>query len=242
MKVRVGLSGFSYKPWQGEGRFYPADLKQQEFLSYYAKRYDCVEMDGTWYRMPTEEAVQSWLANTPENFRFCFKAHRNITHVRRLKPEGYESLAFMLKRLAPVFKAGKAGPVLVQLPPNLKRDDERLSEFFSSAPKVQDGVPVRYAVEFRHESWNVPEVENILSLHEVAWAAVETDDAGPQKRATADFGYCRLRKSEYTRDELEKWASFFRTSGMEWSVFCKHEDEGSPWIWADSLLDMLSQQ
>jgi uncharacterized protein YecE (DUF72 family) len=229
--VHIGLSGYSYKPWRGEGRFYPADLKQDDFLRYYASRYDALEMDGTWYRMPSEAAVQSWLAETPAGFHFCPKAHRDITHIRRLKPEAIQALEFMVKRLEPIAKAGKLGPMLVQLPPNLKRDDDRLAAFLSSAPKG-----IQYAMEFRHESWHAVEVERILMDNHVAWACVETDESEPQKRDTGPVHYVRLRKTQYDGDALAAWAAYFISTGKPCFVFCKHEDEGSPWIWADELL------
>ncbi|MDQ2985291.1 MAG: DUF72 domain-containing protein [Armatimonadota bacterium] len=232
--VRVGLSGFSYKPWQGDGRFYPADLKQKEFLSYYSERYDAVEMDGTWYRMPTEAGVKGWIDSTPGKFAFCCKVHRDISHMRRLKPEAQESLKFMQERLAPMAKVEKLGPFLVQLPPNMKRNDERLADFLAASPKT-----FRYAVEFRNETWIAPDVEAILREHNAAWVAAETDEGAATKRDTADFAYVRLRKCEYEAGELADWAAYFTSLNKPTYVFLKHEDEGSPWIFADELLANL---
>jgi uncharacterized protein YecE (DUF72 family) len=232
--IRVGLSGFSYKPWQGEGRFYPQDIKQKDFLQFYSSRYNAVEMDGTWYRMPTEAGVQGWLNSTPDDFQFCCKVHRDISHMRRLKPEAQESLKFMQERLAPLAKAGKLGPFLVQLPPNMKRNDERLSDFLAASPKE-----FRYALEFRNETWIADEVEAILREHNAAWVAAETDEATATKRDTADFAYVRLRKCEYEPGELRDWAAYFEGLKKPVSVFLKHEDEGSPWIFADQLLENL---
>jgi uncharacterized protein YecE (DUF72 family) len=232
--VRVGLSGFSYKPWQGEGRFYPADIKAKDFLEYYAGRYDAVEMDGTWYRMPTEAAVKRWLDTTPDGFSFCCKVHRDISHMRRLKLESMESLKFMQERLKPLKEGGKLGPLLVQLPPNMKRNDERLAGFLSAASKDH-----RYALEFRHESWTCDEVEAILREHNAAWVAAETDEATAVKRDTADFAYARLRKTDYDSDEIADWASYFKSLSKPTYVFLKHEDEGSPWVFADELLARL---
>lgn len=231
--IYVGLSGFSYKPWQGEGRFYPPGLKQKEFLSFYLQRYPGVEMDGTWYRMPTEDASRGYLAQTPESFRFCFKAHRQVTHMARLKPEAIEPLQEMVRRLQPMKE--RLGPLLLQLPPNLKRDDERLKAFLG---RLAGEVPnqKRFAIEFRNTTWHEDAVEKILRDHNVAWVAAETDDAEAQKRDTADFAYSRLRKSEYSNEELDAWARYFHGLGKDCFIFCKHEDEGSPWIWADRLL------
>ncbi|MGI8922811.1 MAG: DUF72 domain-containing protein [Fimbriimonadales bacterium] len=239
--IRIGLSGFSYKPWQGEGRFYSPELKQKEFFGYYASRYDTVEMDGSWYRMPTEEAVKNWGEASPDPFLFAFKAHRTITHIHRLKPEAREPVLFMVKRIAPLLEWGKLGPILVQLPPNLKRDDERLALFLQDIPKTLDGLPLRYAIEFRNETWHAPEVESLLREQGVAWVAAETDDAKAQWRDTADFTYSRLRKSEYDAEALKVWTERFRDAGKDCFAYCKHENEGAPWIWADAMIERLRQ-
>lgn len=244
-KTWIGLSGYSYKPWQGEGRFYPPELKQTQFLEYYQGRYHAVEMDGTWYRMPGENAVDEWNAKASEDFRFTFKLHRKITHMSRLKLDSLDALRFMLKRLGPLASAGKLGPLLVQLPPNFRRNDERLQDFVSNLPREIEGVailprPLRFAIEFRHESWEAPEVEAILRGGNVAWVAADTDEAAAQRRDTADFHYARLRKSDYGAEALRDWADYFRATAKECFVFCKHEDEGAPWIWADALTANLS--
>jgi uncharacterized protein YecE (DUF72 family) len=234
--VQIGLSGFSYKPWQGEGRFYPPGLKQKDFLQFYSEHYPAVEMDGTWYRMPTEVGVNGWKESTPDAFSFCCKVHRDISHMRRLKPEAQESLKFMQQRLKPLADANKLGPFLVQLPPNMKRNDERLEEFLAASPK-----DYRYALEFRHESWHTQEVEAILRQHNAAWVAAETDEAQAVRRDTADFAYVRLRKSEYESQELADWAAYFLSLARPTYVFLKHEDEGSPWVFADELRRLLKQ-
>jgi uncharacterized protein YecE (DUF72 family) len=242
--VWIGLSGYSYKPWQGEGRFYPPGLKQADFLSYYLQHYCAVEMDGTWYRMPTEKAVEEWNAKTPDKFRFSFKLHRDITHSARLKLSSIDSLKFMLKRLGPLAAAGKLGPFLVQLPPNFKRNDERLSEFLASLPTSIEGVdalprPLEWAVEFRNESWHDPEVEAIMRSHKVAWVAADTDDEAAQRRDTGPCFYTRLRRTDYGDESLSEWAGYFAKQTKPTFVYCKHEDDGAPWIWADFLLKTL---
>lgn len=236
-QIYVGLSGFSYKPWQGEGRFYPPTLKQKDFLAYYAERYNAVEMDGTWYRMPSEAGVAAWIAGSPEQFKYTFKAHRNISHIKRIKAEAIDDLKFQLKRLEPIEKAGKLAALFVQLPPNLKRNDDRLREFVSLLP---GGHP--YAIEFRNETWFVPEVEAILAERKVAWVAWDTDEVAGQRRDTGDFLYVRLRREAYTDAQMEDWAAYFRSArdnGKDCYVFFKHEDEGSPWVDADRLLRIL---
>ena len=232
--IRIGLSGYSYRPWQGEGRFYPEDLKPAEFLSYYSRRYDTVELDGTWYRIPAETMIQAWLAHTPAGFLFSPKAHRQITHLRRLKPEAMESVRFMIERFASLAAAGRLGPILLQLPPNLRRDDGRLEAFLSGLPEGP-----RWAMEFRHPSWNVVEIETVMRQHRIAWVAAETDEVPAERRDTADFRYARLRRSDYDDVRLREWARWFQEAadtGKDCFVFLKHEDEGSPWIWADRLL------
>ena len=167
-RLHTGLSGYSYKPWQGAGRFYPGKLKSAEFLRYYAGRFNTVELDGMWYRLPTEQTVQGWLDQTPSSFIFSPKAHRQITHMHRLKPAALPFVETMLDRLAPLIKAKRLGPVLLQLPPNFQRDDERLRAFLDQVPRT-----VRWALEFRHESWQVPEVEELLKHYGVSWVAAD---------------------------------------------------------------------
>lgn len=233
-EICIGLSGYSYKPWQGPTRFYPPTLKQSDFLDYYSMRYRTVELDGVWFRLPTLSAVTKWIDHTPDHFVFSVKAHRMITHVKRLSPEATSFLHTMLEHLAPLAKQQKLGPILLQLPPNFKRNDDRLAEFLQGLP-----VAYRWGMEFRHDSWNHTTVEDLLRRFRVAWATVETDDRQAECRDTADFMYARLRRSHYSNKDLTKWAEHFleaRNKGKDCYVYCKHEDEGSPWVWADQLL------
>ncbi|MET0514816.1 MAG: DUF72 domain-containing protein [Nitrospiraceae bacterium] len=234
--IHIGLSGYSYKPWQGPERFYPLDLKQSDFLGYYATRYDTVELDGLWYRLPTLAAVERWIGQTPDHFVFSPKAHREITHFKRLRAEAIPFLQTMVERLAPLAETRRLGPILLQLPPNLKRNDDRLAEFLSSLSRSH-----RWAMEFRHDSWHDPAVEELLRHARIAWAAVETDDHHAEHRDTADFVYARLRRSQYKDGDLEEWGKYLleaRKNGKDCFVYCKHEDEGSPWVWADRLLQI----
>jgi uncharacterized protein YecE (DUF72 family) len=238
-QAHIGLSGYSYKPWQGPGRFYPPTIKQAGFLSYYATRYDTVELDGVWYRLPSEKAVADWLAATPPHFLFAPKVHRQITHRARLKPECYDFIHVMLNRLKPLASTDRLGPLLIQLPPNMKRDDDRLEGFLGQLP-----ANARWAVEFRHDSWHDTAVETLLRRFNVAWVAAETDERPAECRDTADFWYVRLRRSAYDECALEQWAGRVRKTigeGKSCFVYCKHEDEGSPWVWADRLLQLGGQ-
>ena len=238
-QAHIGLSGYSYKPWQGPGRFYPATLKQAGFLGYYATRYDTVELDGVWYRLPTEKAVADWLASTPADFLFSLKVHRQITHRARLKAECYDFIQVMLNRLKPLASAERLGPLLIQLPPNMKRDDDRLASFLGQLP-----ASVRWAIEFRHESWHDTSVELLLRRFNVSWVAADSDERPVECRDTADFWYVRLRRSAYDDGDLERWAGRIREmvgEGKSCFVYCKHEDEGSPWVWADRLLQLVRE-
>ena len=235
--IHIGLSGYSYKPWQGPERFYPEKMKSTEFLRYYASRFKTVELDGIWYRLPTEQMVHAWLDQTPSSFIFSPKAHRQITHMHRLRPDAVNFVQVMLNRLSPLMEQKRLGPVLLQLPPNFKRDDDRLKTFLEQVPQT-----ARWALEFRHESWYVPEVEELLRHHCVSWVAADTDESPAQIRDTADFWYVRLRRSEYTNATLAEWAARFTDMagrGKDCFVYCKHEDEGAPWVWADHLIEMI---
>jgi uncharacterized protein YecE (DUF72 family) len=237
--IFIGLSGYSYKPWQGPGRFYPKGLKSSEFLRYYATRYRTVELDGVWYRLPTEQTVRSWIEQTPPTFFFAPKAHRQITHMSRLKPEALPFVQLMLDRLAPLAESGRLGPILLQLPSNLRRDDARLADFLGKLPPG-----FRWAVEFRHDSWRVDEVGALLTRHGVAWAAADTDERPAERRDTVGFCYVRLRRSAYDETALTGWAERLKKeaqAGKECFVYFKHEDEGSPWMWADRLLAFIAE-
>jgi uncharacterized protein YecE (DUF72 family) len=238
-QAHIGLSGYSYKPWQGPGRFYPATLKQAGFLGYYATRYDTVELDGVWYRLPSEKAIADWLTSTPADFLFAPKVHRQITHRARLKPECYDFIQVMLNRLKPLASAERLGPLLIQLPPNMKRDDDRLASFLVQLP-----ASVRWAIEFRHESWHDTSVELLLRRFNVSWVAADSDERPVECRDTAGFWYVRLRRSAYDDGDLERWAGRIREmvgEGKSCFVYCKHEDEGSPWVWADRLLQLVRE-
>lgn len=236
-KLYLGLSGYAYKPWQGEGRFYPPELKAKEFFGFYASHFPSVEMDGTWYRMPSEAAVGGWLAQADESFRYTFKVHRGITHLKRLKEGSVESLQFMVKRLEPLWKAGRVGCIYLQFPPNFRRTDSRLEDFL---PHLPPGPA--YACEFRHESWDTDEVEGILRAYNVAFAVSDTDDRKGVRRDTGSVVYSRMRREAYDDETLQSWADYYRglmDAGKDCYVFFKHEDEGSPWLEADRLRAMV---
>jgi uncharacterized protein YecE (DUF72 family) len=238
-KLHLGLSGFDYKEWQGEGLFYPPTIKRAGYLEHYGSRLNSLELNGTHQSVPTEASIERWINATPTEFSFSPKMHQRVSHFTRLKPEGLDTLKLFVERLEPMEKAGKLGPILVQLPPNFKRDDERLSSFLKEIPHRST---LRWAMEFRSDSWHASEVEDVLRSHGVAWVAAETDDEAAQFRSTSDFVFARLRRIEYTDDQLKEWAEFFRgqiANGKDCFAYCRHKDTVAPWKWADRLRQLV---
>ena len=217
MVLRIGTSGYSYKEWKGT--FYPEQLKPADMLSYYAERLGTVEVNNTFYHMPTKKLLQGWASQVPETFRFVLKVSQKVTHFKRLK-EVEEEMGYLLETI-PVL-GGKLGALLVQIPPNLKRDDERLTVFLDMLKGV------RTALEVRNDSWLEPEVFALLEKSGVALVSSETDeDPQPRLVRTAPWGYLRLRKTAYDERELEQWSK--KIAAQEWDeafVFFKHEQIG----------------
>ena len=230
MNVRVGTSGFAYKEWKGS--FYPADMPDSGMLAFYASRFSTVEINNPFYRMPQAKVVAGWAGQTPKDFSFVLKAPQRITHFARLKGID-DSVAFFLRAAAEL--GDKQGPLLFQLPPNFKKDMQRLGGLLELLPRT-----VRAAVEFRHDSWFDEEVYAALRARGVALCAVETEEGKTPLVATAPFGYLRLREVEYADDQLAAWARDIRA--QPWSdawVFFKHEDEGRGPKLAERLVGAL---
>lgn len=218
MQLYVGTSGYAYKEWKGF--FYPEDLKNDDMLQYYGSRFRSVEINNTFYRLPRETVLQSWARQVPDAFRFVLKASRRITHLSRLKDVG-ETLAYLLNTASVM--GPKLGPLLFQLPPNMKLDLDRLTTFLDLLPK-----PYRAAMEFRHASWFTDEVFGALRAHNVALCIADTDETPGEFVATADWGYLRLRRESYEGAALRQWVD--RVRGLAWTdafVFFKHEDAGA---------------
>ena len=218
MDLFVGTSGFSYKEWKGS--FYPPDLPASEWLRWYAERLPSVEINNTFYRMPKREVLASWAEQVPESFRFVVKASRRITHIKRLKDVESET-AFLFDNLSAL--GSRLGAVLVQLPPNLPKNVERLERFLAAAPRE-----AALAFEFRNPSWHSPEVLDLLRGRDAALAAVDDEEMpDPPLTPTASWGYLRLRRLDYDDAALASWAA--RVAAMPWNrvfLFFKHEDEG----------------
>ena len=214
MRVLIGTSGYSYKPWKGS--FYPEDLPEAEMLRFYATRFPTVEVNNTFYRMPTRPVVERWAEETPEGFHFVLKAPQRFTHQARLRAT--DALPYFFETASAL--GGKLGPVLFQLPPNFKKDLERLRGFLAALPKDR-----RTAFEFRHESWFDEDVFSALREAGAALCAADTDEAEATVLPTAEWGYLRLRRADYGDEALRAWAERIRSQPwQEAFVFFKHEE------------------
>jgi uncharacterized protein YecE (DUF72 family) len=227
----VGTSGFSYPKWKGT--FYPAKTAAKDMLGYYSGRFRAVEINNTFYKPPEAAGLAAWGAQVPAGFRFAFKAPQRITHILRLRNADAEVAALF----AALDTLGeKLGPVLFGLPPNFKKDADRLRVFLGLLPAGR-----RVAFEFRHASWFDDEVFALLRASGIALCiADETDDLVVPVVATTDWGYLRLRRPEYDEAALKLWAE--RMAAQKWKdcfVFFKHEDTGTGPEFATQLLKTL---
>ena len=218
MKVVAGTSGFSYGEWRGS--FYPEDLAAEEMLSFYSTKLETVEINNTFYRMPSKRVLSSWAEQVPAGFRFTIKASRSITHMKRLK-EVADPVAYLLGQVTVLGE--RLGPLLFQLPPNMKKDVGRLEGLLALLPEGR-----RAAIELRHPSWFDDAVYERLRSHDAALVAVDADDAAASAALvpTATWGYLRLRRAEYGPDGLGAWV--LRIREQPWTeafVYFKHEDE-----------------
>jgi uncharacterized protein YecE (DUF72 family) len=216
-KLLAGASGYSFKEWKGT--FYPETMKPDEMLAFYSARLPTVEINNTFYQMPKVPMLENWARTTPESFRFAIKASRRITHMSRLKADSAaDSVAFLYRNLASL--GAKRGPVLYQLPPFLKKDLPRLTEFLALLPEGH-----RAAFEFRNESWFADDVYDALKGAGAALCLSEREDnAPPPLVETAPWGYVRLRLENYTDEDLRAWAARLGATGWdEICVYFMHE-------------------
>jgi uncharacterized protein YecE (DUF72 family) len=231
-RLHAGASGYSFKEWKGN--FYPDKIKPEEMLAFYAERLPTVEINNTFYRMPKTSVLETWAGSTPEAFRFAIKASRRITHISRIKAESAaEPLGFLYRNLAAL--GAKRGPVLFQLPPNLKKDLPRLAEFLSLLP---DGHGA--AFEFRSDTWFADDVYDALKGAGAALCLSEREDnAPPPLVETAPWGYVRLRLETYSDDDLQQWARKLEaTSWGDIHVYFMHEPTAP--AYARSLMEFAS--
>lgn len=230
MDLHVGTSGYSYKEWKGS--FYPEKLPARQMLRFYGERFRTVEINSTFYGTPKASVLEAWAGDVPADFRFVLKAPQRITHIQRLKDAG--ELVSQFVEAAGTLEE-RLGPLLFQLPPNFKKDVPRLRGFLAQLP-----ARCRAAVEFRHPSWFDEEVFGLLREHRAALCVAEAEgDLEVPFVATADWGYLRLRRSDYGDAELKAWAK--RVRGQNWRdgfVFFKHEDEGKGQLLAMRFLEL----
>ena len=218
MRLLAGTSGYAFKEWKGA--FYPKELADDGWLGFYASRFPTVEINNTFYRLPKEQVLRDWAAQVPEQFTFAIKASQRITHHARLKPECADAVDFLLRNTAAL--GPRLGPILFQLPPNLKKDLDRLRGFLGLLP---DGR--RYTIEFRHESWFDDDVFAALRERDIALCVAEQDDFKCPVQATASWGYLRLHRLDYDAGALSEWAKC--VSAQSWKetyIYFKH-DEGA---------------
>jgi len=203
--IRIGCSGWNYQHWRN-GVFYPPRLPPRRWLEFYAQHFDTVEINSTFYRLPRESAVASWALETPAGFLFAVKMSRYVTHLKRLR-DLPPSLDLFYSRIRPLADSPKLGPVLWQFPGNFHRDDERLAQALGVLPLGQ------HCFEFRHESWFVEDVYELLRRAGVALVIGDTPERPFQTHElTADWTFLRFhhgtrgRLSNYSERELEEWA------------------------------------
>jgi uncharacterized protein YecE (DUF72 family) len=233
----MGCSGWAYSTWKPD--FYPAKTPAKKMLEYYATQLNSVEVNYTFRQLPSAAIIDGWLAQTGPDFRFSFKAPQRITHMKRLKESG-EVVAAFYAALLPVVRAGRMGVVLFQLPPNFKADVLRLGAFLEEAG-AQGAGGMRIAFEFRHASWFVDEVYELLRKHQAALCVAESDELQTPDVTTAAFCCYRLRRSGYGAADLKKIEKQLAGKAGYGEVFAymKHEEAPEGALQAASLLSSL---
>jgi len=238
-EVRIGTSGWAYKDWNGP--FYPDEVKVKDRLFYISRSFPTLEINASFYRMPTDKAVAGWREQTPDDFLFAWKASRYITHNKKLNDPA-DSLAYMFQRIKGL--GDKIGPVLFQLPPNLHRNDDRLTAFLKALPKKG-----RFAFEFRHRSWYDPAVLDLLRDHGVAFCISDHHDAPAPFEVTTDFVYLRGHgpggryHGRYGEAALKDWAAHIRRWRKDHDVFVYFDNDIKSAAPADAqqLIDLLDR-
>jgi uncharacterized protein YecE (DUF72 family) len=232
--ILVGTSGYSYPEWKGS--FYPPNLAAAKMLPFYAQHFDTVEINATFYRMPTVKTVTAWASQVPPHFRFTLKASKRITHDKRLKDVGDSVRGFLAA-------AAELGPqlatVLFQLPPNFKQDLAVFDAFLETLPP---GLCA--AFEFRNQSWWNDEVYARLRARNLALCVADSEARSTPVVTTADYGYLRLRDEGYQDDDIARWADVVRdldTRLKDVFVYFKHEDEGKGVQFGQRLKERLAR-
>ena len=230
-RLFAGTSGFAYSQWKP--RFYPAKLPSTKFLEHYAQRLNSVEINYTFRHMPSAKTLESWVAATPVGFLFAMKGHMRITHIMRLK-NAAEATQVFLRSIDPLRAARRLGPVLFQLPPQMRCDTALLAEFLDVLPD-----DLRYAFEFRHTSWLVDEVYRLLAARNISLCVAESEKLEVPEVITADFVYYRLRKPEYTVEDVQAIsgrAQQLLSQGKDLFLMFKHEETPDGALNAEEVL------
>jgi uncharacterized protein YecE (DUF72 family) len=230
--ILIGTSGYNYPEWKGS--FYPTDIASAKMLPYYASRFPTVEINYTFYRMPTPKLVSGWASQVPPSFRFTLKAPRRITHDKRLRGVADPLAAFLeaASALGP-----QRGALLFQLPPNFRKDILVLREFLAGLPAATVA-----AFEFRHESWLDDEVYAALRERNIALCIADSEARSTPVMATADYAYFRLRDEGYTESDLVRWSGVVRdlaANTRDVFVYFKHEDAGKGAAFGQRLMELL---
>ncbi len=219
MKLLAGTSGYAFKEWKGA--FYPEDMKTDGMLGFYASRFPAVEINNTFYRLPKENVLRDWAEQVPETFTFAIKASQRITHYARLKEECADTVDFLLKNTSTL--GNRLGPILFQLPPNLKKEVNRFRGFLGLLPSDR-----RYVFEFRHESWFDEAIFSAMRDRDIATCIIEQSDFKCPVVSTSSWGYLRLHKLDYDQAALTEWARC--VTGQGWNeayVFFKHDESAT---------------
>jgi uncharacterized protein YecE (DUF72 family) len=227
----VGTSGFAYPAWKPG--FYPARLPANQFLKHYAERLNCVEINYTFRRLPAATTLAAWVEATPAGFVFAVKANMRITHIQRLK-NAEQATEIFLKAIDPLRTSRRLGPILFQLPPQMKCDVGLLRSYLGLLPEG-----MRYAFEFRHASWLVEEVYDELRRSNASLCVAESEKLEVPEAITADFVYYRLRKPEYTEEDVDALAARARellATGRDLYLMFKHEETPAGALNAELLL------
>jgi uncharacterized protein YecE (DUF72 family) len=212
--IRIGCSGWNYQHWR-HGVFYPPRCAARNWLRFYARHFDTVEINMTFYRLPRASSVARWVAESPPAFLFAVKVSRYITHIKRLQDVA-PNLAILYDRIGPLLASPKLGPLLWQLPPTFRRDDERLARALEDFPPGQ-----RHCIEFRHPSWFAPDVMALLRERRVGLVIGDRPQVNEFQthELTADFTFVRFHggtrgaNGNYSHAELDDWAERLR----DWS-------------------------
>ncbi|MGA2117048.1 MAG: DUF72 domain-containing protein [Bryobacteraceae bacterium] len=227
----AGTSGFAYAAWKPG--FYPPKLAAKDFLKHYAQRLNSVEINYTFRRLPAPATLASWVEATPAGFVFAAKANQRITHILRLRNAAQATEVFF-RAIDPLRSARRLGPILFQLPPNLKCDVPLLADYLALLP-----TDIRHAFEFRHTSWLAEPVYELLRRHNAALCVAESEKLEIPEVITADFVYYRLRKPQYSPEDLDSIAAHTRqllATGRDLYLMFKHEDTPDGALHAERLL------